>query len=50
LLGLGYALQFAQRHNITFTVDHSRQFYGSSTTQPENSQFTAAYLGYMYRR
>jgi hypothetical protein len=50
LLGAGFALQVARRHNVTFTVDHSRQSYGGSTTKPENSQFTAAYLGYMYRR
>ncbi len=50
LVGAGYALQVAGRHNITFTADHTRQSYGSSTTKPENSQFTAAYLGYMYRR
>jgi hypothetical protein len=50
LLGAGYALQIAGRHNITFTLDHTRQSYGSSTTKPENSQFSAAYLGYMYRR
>ncbi len=50
LLGAGYASQFAERHNITLTVDHSRQSYSGSTTKPESSQFTAAYLGYMYRR
>lgn len=50
LFGAGYALPFAQRHNITFTVDYSRQSYSGSTTRPESSQFGAAYLGYMYRR
>jgi hypothetical protein len=49
LLGLGYALPVAERHNVTFTVDHSRQFYDGSSTKPDNSQFTAVYLGYMYR-
>jgi len=49
LLGAGYALPIGRRHNITFTVDHSRQSYSGSTTKPDNSQFTAAYLGYMYR-
>jgi hypothetical protein len=50
LLGAGYALQIAGHHNITFTVDHTRQSYSGSSTKPDNSQFTAAYLGYMYRR
>jgi hypothetical protein len=49
LFGLGYALQLGTKHNITFTLDHSRQSYGNSTTQPEKSKFSAAYVGYMYR-
>ncbi len=50
LLGAGYALPVAGRHHVTFTVDYSRQFYSGSSTKPDNSQFAAAYLGYMYRR
>jgi len=50
LVGAGYALPVARRHNITFTVDYSRQSYSGSSTKPDNSQFGAAYLGYMYRR
>ncbi len=50
LLGAGYALQVARHHNITFTLDHSRQSYSGSSTKPDSSEFTAAYLGYMYRR
>jgi len=50
LLGAGYALPIAQRHNITFTLDHTRQSYSGSSIKPESSQATAAYLGYMYRR
>ncbi len=50
LLGAGYALRVAGRHNITFTLDHSRQSYSGSSTRPDSSQATAAYLGYMYRR
>jgi hypothetical protein len=50
LVGAGFALDIARGHNITFTVDHSRQSYGGSSTKPESSQFSAAYLGYMYRR
>src|SRR5258708_36546 len=50
LVGAGYALQVASRHNITFTVDYSRQSYSGSSTKPDNSQFGGAYLGYMYRR
>jgi len=50
LVGAGYALQVARRHNITFTVDYSRQSYSGSSTKPDNSQFGGAYLGYMYRR
>jgi hypothetical protein len=49
LVGAGYALRIAGSHNITFTVDYSRQSYNGSTTKPDNSQFAAAYLGYMYR-
>ena len=50
LLGAGYAWQVARHHNITFTLDHSRQSYSGSSTKPDSSEFTAAYLGYMYRR
>ena len=50
LVGAGYALPVARRHNITFTVDYGRQSYSSSSTKPDSSQFGAAYLGYMYRR
>ena len=50
LVGAGFAVPVAGRHNITFTLDYSRQSYSGSTTKPENSQFGAAYLGYMYRR
>ena len=50
LVGAGYALQIARGHNITFTVDYSRQSYSGSSTKPDSSQFGAAYLGYMYRR
>jgi hypothetical protein len=50
LVGAGYALPIARRHNITFTVDYSRQSYSGSSTKPDSSQFAGAYLGYMYRR
>ena len=50
LVGAGFAIPVARRHNITFTVDYSRQSYGGSSTRPDSSQFGAAYLGYMYRR
>ncbi len=50
LVGAGYALPVARRHNITFTADYSRQSYSGSSTKPDNSQFGAVYLGYMYRR
>ena len=50
LVGGGYALQVAGHHNITFTADYSRQSYSGSSTKPDNSQFGAVYLGYMYRR
>ena len=50
LVGAGYALPVARRHNITFTVDYSRQSYSGSSTKPDSSEFGAAYLGYMYRR
>lgn len=50
LVGAGYALPVAGRHNVTFTLDYSRQFYKRSDTKAEDSQFAAVYLGYMYRR
>ena len=50
LVGAGFAIPVATRHNITFTVDYSRQTYSGSSTKPDSSQFGAAYLGYMYRR
>jgi len=50
LVGAGYVLPVARRHNVTFTVDYSLQSYNGSSTKPDNSQFGAAYLGYMYRR
>ena len=50
LLGAGYALPIGERHNITFTLDYSRQFYKRSDTKAEDSQFAAFYLGYLYRR
>jgi len=49
LVGAGYALPIG-RHNITFTVDYSRQSYSGSSTKPDSSEFGAVYLGYMYRR
>ncbi len=50
LLGGGFAQRVAGRHYITFTADYSRQSYSGSSTKPDNSQFGAVYLGYMYRR
>ena len=50
LVGAGFAIPVARRHNITFTVDYSRQSYSGSNTKPDSSEFGAAYLGYMYRR
>src|SRR2546421_8937024 len=50
LVGAGFAIPVGLRHNITFTVDYSRQTYSGSSTKPDSSQFGAAYLGYMYRR
>ena len=50
LVGAGFAVPVAGRHNVTFTVDYSRQSYSGSSIKPESSQFGAAYLGYMYRR
>jgi hypothetical protein len=50
LVGAGFAVPVARNHNITFTVDVSRQSYSGSSTKPDSSQFGAVYLGYMYRR
>jgi hypothetical protein len=50
LVGAGYNLRLVGRHYLSFAVDQSFQSYGSSDTKPESSRFSAAYLGYMYRR
>jgi len=50
LVGAGYALNLVTHHYLTFTLDQSFQFYSSSTNKPKNSEFSAFYLGYMYRR
>ena len=50
LVGAGYALPVARRHNITFTADYSRQSYSGSSTKPDSSQFGSGYLGDMYPR
>lgn len=44
--GIGYAFWLGQSFNLTLNLDHSRQFYSGGTYDPENSQYTAAYVGF----
>lgn len=44
--GVGYAFWLGKSFNLTVNLDHSRQFYPSSTTRPESSQFTTLSLGF----
>ena len=44
--GIGYAFWLGKSFNLTLNIDHSRQFYSGSTGDPDNSQFTIAYLGF----
>jgi Outer membrane protein beta-barrel domain len=50
-VGAGYAWRVIKEHHVTLTIDQSFQFYSSRTdTKPNRSQFSAVYLGYVYRR
>jgi hypothetical protein len=48
--GLGWAWNVVSQHYVTLSVDQSFQFYHSNSDhRPTRSEFSAAYLGYMYR-
>jgi outer membrane protein with beta-barrel domain len=50
-LGAGWAWRLVTQHYLTLAVDQSFQFYRSNSDhRPTRSEFSAAYLGYMYRR
>lgn len=49
-VGAGFALRLSGAHHLTLTVEQAWQSYGGSgTNKPDNSQFGAAYLGYLYK-
>lgn len=49
--GLGYAWHLLTGHYVTLAVDQSFQFYHSNSDhRPTRSEFSAVYLGYLYRR
>jgi outer membrane protein with beta-barrel domain len=48
--GLGWAWNLLSNHYLTLAVDQSFQFYHSNSNgRPTRSEFSAVYLGYMYR-
>jgi outer membrane protein with beta-barrel domain len=50
LAGLGWMWNVVSQHYVTLSVDQSFQFYRSNSDhRPTRSEFSAAYLGYMYR-
>lgn len=50
LAGLGWMWNVTSQHYVSLSVDQSFQFYGSSDDhKPTRSEFSAIYLGYMYR-
>ena len=50
LAGLGWMWKVWPQHYVSLSVDQSFQFYGSSSDhKPTRSEFSAVYLGYMYR-
>jgi len=50
LAGLGWMWNVVSEHYVTLSVDQSFQFYHSNNDhRPTRSEFSAAYLGYMYR-
>jgi hypothetical protein len=50
-IGAGWAWQIVSEHHfVTASVDQSFQWYTSSENgKPKRSEFSAAYIGYMYR-
>lgn len=44
--GLGYAFWLGQSFNLTLNLDASRQWYGSSSLDPEDSTFWSAWVGF----
>jgi hypothetical protein len=46
LAGVGYAFWLGQGFNLTVNADYSVQTYGSSTSDPESSDFWALWVGF----
>jgi hypothetical protein len=46
LAGVGYAFWLGQGFNLTINADYSVQRYGSSTVDPESSDFWALWVGF----
>jgi Outer membrane protein beta-barrel domain len=50
LAGVGWMWNVRTQHYVSLSIDQSFQFYGSNSDhKPTRSEFSAAYLGYMYR-
>jgi outer membrane protein with beta-barrel domain len=50
LAGVGWMWNVVSQHYVSLSIDQSFQFYGSSDDhKPTRSEFSAVYLGYMYR-
>jgi outer membrane protein with beta-barrel domain len=50
LAGVGWMWNVWPQHYVSLSIDQSFQFYGSgSDHKPTRSEFSAVYLGYMYR-
>lgn len=49
LISAGYALRVHGAHHLTFSAEQSWQTYwGSGATRADNSEYNAAYVGYMW--
>jgi hypothetical protein len=50
LLSAGFALRLTGAHHLTFSAEQGWQWYsGSGATSPDNSQYSAGFIGYMWR-
>ena len=50
LVSAGYALRITGAHHLTLSAEQAWQWYtGSGATKPDSSQYSAAFLGYMWR-
>jgi len=44
--GVGYSFWIGESLNLSIYLDHSRQWYNDSSTDPDRSGFTAIYMGF----